>query len=164
MNNLGATQTTRGIGAGFIATIVLSAIMVMKQKMGLMPQLNPIEMITQMMGAHALAVGWSVHFFIGTILWGAIYTWFDPRLLGPYWFRGAIFATGAWLIMMIVIMPMAGAGLFGLKIGVMAPVAALVLHWIYGAVLGSLFGAAVRHEQAQPAYADKRREHAHRPW
>jgi hypothetical protein len=62
--------------------------------------------------------------------------------------------------MMIVMMPMAGAGLFGLKIGVMAPAATLVLHWIYGAVLGGLFGTWFRHAQAQPAYAHKRREHA----
>ncbi|HEY6923096.1 MAG TPA: DUF6789 family protein [Steroidobacteraceae bacterium] len=34
---------------------------------------------------------------------------------------------------------MAGAGLFDLKMGLMAPVAALILHWIYGAVLGGLY-------------------------
>jgi hypothetical protein len=140
MINLGGTQTAKGIGAGYLATIVLSAIMVMKQVMGLMPQLNSIEMITQMMGAHVQAVGWAVHFFIGTILWGVIYARLDASLPGPHWLRGGIFATGAWLIMMLVMMPMAGAGLFGLRIGVMAPVATLLLHWIYGALLGSIFG------------------------
>ena len=152
MNNLGGTQTAKGIGAGYLATIVLSVIMVMKQAMGLMPQLNPIEMITQMMGAHAPTVGWTLHIFIGAILWGVIYARLDPTLPGPHWLRGGIFATGAWLIMMLVMMPLAGAGLFGLKIGVMAPVATLLFHWIYGALLGDTFGT-------RPC--GKRREYAH---
>jgi hypothetical protein len=57
MNRLGGTQTAKGIGAGFIATIVLSALMVMKQRMDVMPQLNPIEMITQMMGRTSRPLG-----------------------------------------------------------------------------------------------------------
>lgn len=135
------TNVTKGIGSGFAATIVLSAIMLMKQAMGIMPQLNPVEMITQMSGAQSPLVGWLVHFFIGTILWGALYAWLDRFLPGPHWFRGAVFATGAWLIMMIVMMPMAGAGFFALNMGMIAPIATLVLHWIYGAVLGGIYGA-----------------------
>ncbi|TDX28351.1 hypothetical protein DFO67_11051 [Modicisalibacter xianhensis] len=50
-----------------------------------------------------------------------------------------IFATGAWLLMMLVPMPMSGAGLFGLNIGPMAPVMILILHWIWGAVLGGVY-------------------------
>src|SRR5262249_44151595 len=71
----------------------------------------------------------------------------------PDWFRGATFATGAWLLMMIVLMPMAGAGLFGLHLGVRAPIATLVLHWIYGAVLGGIYGAWAHQEHAQPTHA-----------
>ena len=43
-------------------------------------------------------------------------------------------------MMMIVIMPMAGAGLFGMNMGVMAPVMTLMLHVIFGAVLGLVYG------------------------
>lgn len=46
-----------------------------------------------------------------------------------------------WLIMMIAMMPMAGAGLFGMGIGVAAPAMTLMLHLIFGAVLGAIFGA-----------------------
>lgn len=62
-----------------------------------------------------------MHFFIVTVLWGVLFAWLDPFLPGQHWFRGAIFATGAWLVMMIVMMPMAGAGLFGVHPGMMAP-------------------------------------------
>ena len=130
----------RALLAGLVATVVLSAVMLMKHAMGLMPQLNAIAMISHMMGA-SLAVGWIVHFTIGAVLWGLLYAWLNPRLAGPQWLRGVEFATGAWLIMMIMLMPMAGAGAFGLKIGMMAPVATLMLHWIYGAVLGTIYGA-----------------------
>lgn len=117
--------------------------------MGVMPELNPVQMITQMMGAQTPAVGWTVHFLIGTVLWGILYALLDGQLPGPHWLRGAIFATGAWLTMMIVMMPMAGAGLFGAKLGMMAPIATLVLHWIYGAVLGGIYGAWMERGQAQ---------------
>jgi hypothetical protein len=128
--------------------------MLMKQAMGLVPQLDPVEMVTQMSGAQSTIVGWVVHFFIGTILWGVLYAWLDPFLPGSHWFRGAAFATGAWLLMMITIMPMSGAGFFGLHMGMMAPIATLVLHWIYGAVLGGVYGAwSRRPEHAQPAHA-----------
>lgn len=143
----------KGIGAGLIATVVLSAIMMMKQAMGVMPELNPIEMITNMAGAATPAVGWVGHFFIGTILWGVIYAWLDPRISGPHWFRGVVFASVAWLVMMVVLMPIAGAGLFGMQLGlgIMAPLATLMLHWIYGAVLGAVYGAWTRQERPVPA-------------
>lgn len=54
------------------------------------------------------------------------------------------FAAGAWFVMMVLLMPLAGAGAFGLKLGVTAPVATLILHWIYGAVLGAVYGTARR--------------------
>lgn len=36
-------------------------------------------------------------------------------------------------------MPMAGKGLFGMHIGIMAPTMTLVLHLIFGAVLGWVY-------------------------
>jgi hypothetical protein len=45
-----------------------------------------------------------------------------------------------WSLMMIVLMPMAGAGMFAMSLGVMAPMMTLVLHLIFGAVLGWTYG------------------------
>jgi hypothetical protein len=130
----------RGIIAGFIATIVLSAMMVMKKSMGLMPEIDPLGMITTMAGASSPAVGWIAHFAIGTVFWGVGFAIIAPFLAGPYWARGIIFGVAAWLMMMIVVMPMAGAGLFGLGLGIMAPVVTLMLHVVFGLVLGGVFG------------------------
>src|SRR5215510_11176688 len=126
----------RGIVAGFVATVVLSAMMLMKQSMGLMPGLDPIGMITSMAGASSPAIGWIGHLVIGTIFWGIGFAIVSPYLPGPHWLRGAIFATGAWLVMM----PIAGAGLFGQRLRMMTPVVTLVPHLVFGVVLGGVYG------------------------
>jgi len=36
-------------------------------------------------------------------------------------------------------MPMAGAGLFGMRLGMMAPVMTLLMHLVFGAVLGGVY-------------------------
>jgi hypothetical protein len=132
---------TAGLVAGFVATIVLSALMIAKNMMGVMPELDVIAMLSTMMGAPA-AVGWLAHFMIGTIAWGggfALLYGFIPG--GSALLKGIVFATGAWLMMMVAVMPMAGAGLFGMAFGVMAPMMTLVLHIIFGAVLGTIYQA-----------------------
>lgn len=72
----------KGILAGFVATVVLSALMLMKAQMGLMPNLNVIAMLSRMMGASSPAAGWIPHFVIGTVLWGSLFAWLDPNLPG----------------------------------------------------------------------------------
>jgi hypothetical protein len=42
----------KGVAAGFIATVVLSALMLTKTSMGLMSQLDPIQMLGNMIGSH----------------------------------------------------------------------------------------------------------------
>src|SRR5262245_51202316 len=73
-----------GIAAGLVATVVLSAMMLLKRSMGLMPELDPIAMITAMAGASSPAVGWIGHFVIGSIFWGVGFAIVSPYLLGPY--------------------------------------------------------------------------------
>jgi hypothetical protein len=131
--------------AGFIATIALSVMMLLKAAMGLMPQLDPVSMLTGMargfMGAPATpAMGWILHFLIGTVAWGILFSWLAPWLPGGYWVKGIIFGAGAWLVMMIIVLPMAGAGLFGLNLGMGAPAMTLALHLVYGTVLGVAYG------------------------
>ncbi len=52
------TNLSRGLGAGLAATLVLSIIMVAKGMMGLMPELNVIAMLSNMMKSPPV-VGWS---------------------------------------------------------------------------------------------------------
>lgn len=136
----------RSMIAGFVATVVLSLLMIMKGMMGVMPQLDVIAMLSQMsqdmMGLGGAGLAWLMHFMIGTVLWGILFALLYERLPGAGAVtKGMSFGVLAWLLMMIMPMPMAGAGLFGLGLGMMAPVMTLVLHVIFGAVLGYVFHA-----------------------
>ncbi len=142
----------KGMAAGLAATLVLSAIMLMKSSMGIMPELNTIKMLSTMLDGGNPAVGWAAHFMIGTVVWGLLFAAISRPGLTGYWWRGALFGVGAWLLMMVVVMPMAGAGVFGLNLGIMAPVMTLVLHLIYGAVLGAVY-AALLNSNAHPVVA-----------
>lgn len=136
MNNI-----ARGLVAGFAATIVLSALMLMKSVMGLMPELDVITMLSAMMGSGP-ALAWLAHLMIGTVAWGGLFGLIEQNLPGgSYWVKGIVLGVGAWILMMIMVMPMAGAGLFGLGLGIAAPLVTLMLHAIFGAVLGGVCGA-----------------------
>ncbi len=132
----------RGLAAGLAATLVLSLAIVLKQALGILPQLSTISVLAQMLGYQSLAVGWIMHFFVGVILWGPLYAWVDPKSSFPHWFNGIMFASCVWLGVMLLVMPAVGAGLFGLELGIVTPTATLMLHWIYGAVLGGFFGSS----------------------
>ena len=126
----------KALFAGFVATIALSAVMLAKGMMGLMPQLDVIKMLSGMMTSGP-AMGWMAHFFIGTFVWGIAYALLYNVLPSKTpWLKGIIFGIGAWLMMMIIVMPMAGVGAFGLDLGIMAPMMTLLLHMMYGAILG----------------------------
>ncbi|MHB1676190.1 MAG: DUF6789 family protein [Sulfuriferula sp.] len=130
----------KALFAGFVGTTVLSALMLVKGMMNLMPQLDIIKMLANMMGS-GLAMGWVAHFLIGTFVWGIAYAMLYRVLPSSTpWLKGVIFGIGAWLMMMVVVMPMAGAGIFGANFGMTAPVMTLMLHIIYGATLGGVYG------------------------
>jgi hypothetical protein len=133
------TNLKNGFLAGFIATAVLSAMMVIKSMMGVMPQLDVAAMIGMMMGV-PVAVGWIIHFMIGTIAWGGGFALlYDMIPGGSPIGKGIAFGVVAWLGMMVMIMPMAGAGFFGMNMGLMAPMMTLLLHIVFGAVLGFVY-------------------------
>ncbi|THF67989.1 MAG: hypothetical protein E8G75_13720 [Sulfitobacter sp. SK025] len=137
-----------GLIAGFVATVVLSILMIAKDMMGLMPELDVAAMIGAMMGA-SVAIGWVIHFMIGTIAWGGGFAILYSHIPGTGAVaKGIVFGIAAWLGMMVVVMPMAGAGLFGMNMGIMAPVMTLVLHVIFGAVLGAVYNMRVKQAPA----------------
>ena len=135
----------KGLMAGLVATIVLTVLMVIKSMMGLMPELDLPKMIAGMMGAPDMPIiGWAVHFMIGLVLYGVAIALLDARLPGrSHVGHGVMLGLVGWLIMMIMLMPMAGAGLFGMKLGIMAPMMTLVLHLIFGATLGWIYGRSI---------------------
>ena len=128
-----------GMIAGFAATVVLSVMMIMKTAVGIMPELDVIHMIAGMLGASVFA-GWVAHFVLGTVVWGGGFAVLNDAI--PFQgqiAKGIAFGVAAWLLMMIAVMPMAGAGFFGLNMGIAAPVMTLMLHIVFGAVIGWVY-------------------------
>ena len=114
-------RISKGLLAGAAATAVLSALMVMKQMMGLMPQLDLPKMIAGVMGApDTPIIGWAVHVMIGVVGYGLAIALFDSRLPGKSsLLHGVLLGFVGWLVMMFMLMPMAGAGLFGMVHGLL---------------------------------------------
>lgn len=132
----------RGILAGFIASLALAILMLLKSAMGLMPEFNVIAMLAGMaqdyLGLPASPVlGWLGHFAIGAVLWGGLFAWLHQRTPGdPLWLRGTLFGLAAWVLMMVLFMPLAGAGFFAASLGFGVVLLTLILHLIFGAVMG----------------------------
>jgi hypothetical protein len=122
----------------------------MKSMMGVMPGLGVVAMLIGM--AHNMVrlpanpvVGWVLDFMIGTVVWDIGFALLYKVLPGGGSVtKDTVFGVLAWLLMMLIPLPMAGAGLFGPKMGMMAPMMTLVLRLILGAVLGATFGALGR--------------------
>ena len=133
----------KGLLAGLAATVVLSVLMVIKSVLGLMPAVDAIRMLTQTASHFGLpsspVVGWIAHCVIGVVIWGLVFAGTYESWPGTPPIKGAVFSIMAWLLMMSMFLPMAGAGFFGVNIGPSAAVATLVLHLIYGLVLGTVF-------------------------
>ena len=124
--------------ASLVATVVLSAMMLIKTKMGVMPELNIIQMLAGMMGAGAV-VGWLMHFMVG-IGYGIAFSQINQLLPSKNMVvKGILIGIAGWLVMMIALMPMMGVGMFGMKMGIMAPMMTLILHIIFGATLGFVY-------------------------
>ncbi|MFT6659412.1 DUF6789 family protein [Maritalea sp.] len=130
-----------GLLGGFVGSAVLAAIFVLKSMMGIMPEMDIIVMLSAMMGAPVIA-GWAAHFMIGTIAWGGIFAVANDLIPGRTQIvKGIVVGLAAWLMMMVAVLPMAGAGFFGINFGIMGAVLPLMLHIIFGAVMGYVYSA-----------------------
>jgi hypothetical protein len=124
----------RGVIAGFLATLALSAF------------LDPATSAARMADVLPPAFAWVLHFFVGGFIWGAGFALLQPLVRGPYWLRGLLFGVLAWLLVMLLVMPLARLGPFGLRLGLATPAIMLFVHVVHGTLLGAIFGALDPHE------------------
>ncbi|MFG6178485.1 DUF6789 family protein [Halomonas sp. THAF12] len=141
-------RLVRGMLAGFVATFVISMILVLRLAAGIMPWYDPIEIMN--LAAHDLLgtpdsrmVAWAIHFVVGTLIWGLLFGLLSPYLPGRTDMRrGLEFSLAAWLVVMVTVFPLAGSGLFGLGFGLIAPLSMLVAHVVFGLSIGIAYGWA----------------------
>ncbi|HEX2280496.1 MAG TPA: DUF6789 family protein [Thermomicrobiales bacterium] len=92
--------------------------------------------------AYDIPIGaYSLNLLAG-LVWAGVYGFFfEPRLRGAGWQRGMLFSIVPWLLSLVVFFPIVGAGFFGaaLDAGPLPALGNLILHLVYGAVLGSIY-------------------------
>jgi hypothetical protein len=84
-------------------------------------------------------------FFLGGMAWALLFAlFFDSRLTGTSIQRGLKFALIPWAVSLLVFMPLVGGGFLGLALGAgpLPIVGNLILHALYGAILGAAWGSA----------------------
>ncbi len=135
-----------GMMAGLAATFVLSLLELTK---GMLPQLETIRFLENVAIATAHVTGlpelpmagWLWHFIIGVLWWGGLFGFMLPLLPGRRtWIKGAVFGLIAGLLVLLMVMPLAGAGYFGMRLSWLDPLVSMVYHVIYGVVLGAAYG------------------------
>lgn len=136
---------TRGILAGIVATIVLSALMVANAVWDVVPALDLIGFVAGALATIGLPDGataaWITHVVIGVLVYGLAFTALEPILPGNAFFEGIAFGLIVWLVMMLVLMPLSGHALFARDLGQPVILGTLVLGLVYGVVLGLTYGA-----------------------
>jgi hypothetical protein len=142
-----------GVIAGFVATFAMTV--VLAAAYGLASALgdengstierwfwalvnNPVTERPE--NAPFIAIG--LNLLVGLVL-GVIYARMaEPMLGGPAWQKGVLFSLLPWLISIALFLPIMGGGFLGTDIdaGPLPIIGNLILHLVYGAVLGAVYG------------------------
>jgi uncharacterized protein DUF6789 len=130
----------KGMTAGLVATLVLSGIMILNGMLGLAPQVNLISLLMKL-GTLSTPAAWMDHFIVGVVVWGLLFSVYDGIATRPTpLLKGIIFGGFAWVVMLVAFMPLAGAGFLGAKAGASVLIGLLIIHLVYGVVLGATYG------------------------
>jgi uncharacterized membrane protein YagU involved in acid resistance len=126
---------------GLAGTFMMSLMMKFAAPMMIGQPMDIVAMLGNMMGG-VYEMGMAAHVLLGVLVFPLVYAWLLFRFLpGAPIVKGLLFGTVLWLIAATMVMPMTGAGFFMSEIGgIKAAMAALVGHWVYGALLGGIVG------------------------
>ena len=144
-----------GVLAGFLGTFAMSIVLVaayglssavgnpdgnVVQRWFWALEHNPVAQRTT--DGVVLAIG--ANLAMGLLLALAYARYAEPRLSGPSWWKGMQFALVPWLLSLILFLPLMGGGLLGMDVGAgpLPILGNLILHLVYGAVLGITYAEA----------------------
>jgi hypothetical protein len=134
---------------GAAGTAIITMMMYLVAPMMLGRSMDIAAMLGSMMG-NSWSLGMIAHVMIGVVVFPLAYAFVIYRLLpgGPT-VRGVVWGIALWLIAQAMVMPMMGAGFFSAAAGgMMAAVASLMGHILYGGTLGAIAGPAQAAETA----------------
>jgi len=133
-------ELIKSIYGGIAGTIVMTLMMMFVAPMLTGMPMDIAAMLGTMVGGYTM--GMIAHIMMGVIVFPLAYALvFYGFIPGSPLVRGLIFGVILWLAAVIVVMPMAGAGFLMANIGgMMAVVASLMGHLVYGGLLGAIAG------------------------
>jgi len=132
-------QTKRGLIFGLIGTVVMSILMLIGKVTGIspIPEPIPIVIMKHILGDIAKPIlmisGMMSHLIYGSMAGAVFYSLIKNR--GNI-YRSMGFGILLWLIMQLTVLPFLGWGIFGSAITPKIAIATLVLHLVYGVILG----------------------------
>src|SRR5579871_1289549 len=121
MNNFNGESVRRGLVSGLVATLALAFLLRVMQVTGLMRQIDLVGILGRALGLHSVGAAWTAHCIIGVLCWGPLFALADRKMYFAHGLNGALFASVIWFGVMLTVMPLAGAGVFGLKLGLATP-------------------------------------------
>lgn len=135
---------------GFAGTILMTLMMYYVAPLMLGGPMDIAALLAGTLGTGWLA-GMTVHILLGGLAFPVVFHALYPTLPGGGWLKGFVFGMILALIALVVVMPIAGAGIFMANHPqpVMAVMALLIGHAIYGIVLGWWSAKSVGSEAVQ---------------
>ena len=134
-----------GLISAIFATLAAGSMMLMNNALHRVPELHLARTLAAVLGyPDRLMVGWIAFLVLGILVFGVLFALLAPKLpVRSYLVKGLIFGVMSWLLMMVVIMPLAGAGFFGVSRGHILALAALVLNLVYWIVLSLIYRSGI---------------------
>lgn len=129
-----------GITASIVATFITGSTMLVNNAIHRLPNLGMGKLLAAAMGMpdHPL-VGWVVFLIFAAFVWGIVFAYIAPAIpVRSYFVKGLLLALVCWLGITMVIMPLAGIGMFGSS-RPLTPAIALVMAVIYWSVLSLVY-------------------------
>ena len=128
-----------GLLYGLLGTLAMTAMMVLATVTGLSPMPAPVPVALAKWALGGLGqpvlvtIGMILHFLYGALAGAAFALLFRRKL--NLW-MGWVWAVLLWLGMQLIFLPLLGWGVFGSNVNLRISMATLILHLIYGGVLG----------------------------
>ena len=135
---MNVTHIWKGGLAGFLASIITTLIMMVKREVGFFIDFNPIKEISNVLHLPDIMYGWYLHYFLG-IIFGLIFSILYHRIPGEERFKGCVFGSILWLIVMLTMMPIGGMGFFAMKTGSNIAMFTFVMDLLFGIFLGIIY-------------------------
>ncbi|WP_426019764.1 DUF6789 family protein [Brevundimonas sp. DWR2-3-1b1] len=141
------SRVQKGLIAGFAATMAVSLLEIPNLFLN---WFDPFQgVIASMLGMPGnLAVGWVVHVISGVLILGPLFAILCPRLpTDTPETKGIVFAVGAWVLMMAVIVMFGNYRTFTAGSGFGTFAWLLITHAVFGIVLGNVYARLVARDK-----------------